>query len=106
MFSLFFPSLPFSLFLSLSLLDRGFADGHRQRLVEFERFEENLKETLSSSAIYTKFEKHHQRGLDILIELDDLLREEEHKILDLKIKQNREEASLLTQLKNPAHVLR
>ena len=71
----------FSLSLSL-FLDQGFADGHRQRQVEFEQFEKQFQESLSSSAIHTKFEKHYQRGLDILTKLDDLLQEEEHKILD------------------------
>ena len=76
-------SLSLSLSLCLSLnLGRGFADGHRQRLVEFEQFEEQFKACLSSSAIHTKFEKHHQCGMEILVELDELLRKEEHKILD------------------------
>ena len=45
--------------------------------MEFERFEKKFKECLSSSAIKTKFEQHHTRGMEIVTELDKLLENEE-----------------------------
>ena len=56
---------------------QGLADGHKARLVEFERFELKFKQCLSSSAISTKFEQHHTRGTEIVAELQQLLESEE-----------------------------
>uniref|UniRef100_A0A1X7VNF0 Dynamin-type G domain-containing protein n=1 Tax=Amphimedon queenslandica TaxID=400682 RepID=A0A1X7VNF0_AMPQE len=54
-------------------LGRGLHDGYKGRLLEFERFELKFKECLSNSAIKTKFEQHHSRGLEIVLELEELL---------------------------------
>ena len=58
-------------------IGQGLADGHKARLVEFERFEFKFKQCLSSSAISTKFEQHHTRGTEIVAELQQLLESEE-----------------------------
>lgn len=63
-------------------LGRGLADGYNSRLMEFERFEMKFKECLSSSAIKTKFEQHHSRGMEIVTELDQLLENEEQFAID------------------------
>ena len=57
----------------INLLGRGLHEGYNGRLLEFERFELKFKECLSNSAIKTKFEQHHSRGLEIVLELEELL---------------------------------
>ena len=52
---------------------RGLHEGYKGRLLEFERFELKFKECLSNSAIKTKFEQHHSRGLEIVLELEELI---------------------------------
>lgn len=70
--------------LNIVLLGRGLADGHKGRLAEFERFELKLNQCLSSSAIQTKFEQHHSRGTEIILELEELLRSEDSFIVSRK----------------------
>lgn len=65
-------------------LGRGLAEGHKGRLAEFERFELKLNQCLSSSAIKTKFEQHHSRGTEIIMELEELLRSEDNFIISRK----------------------
>jgi mitofusin len=61
---------------------KGLADGYKARLMEFERFEDKFKECLSSSAIRTKFEQHHSRGMEIVSELAQLLENEEKEAVE------------------------
>ena len=62
------------------IIGRGLADGYKGRLLEFERFELKFKECLSSSAIKTKFEQHHGRGIEIVVELEQLLHFEQQQM--------------------------
>ena len=50
-------------------------------MIEFEQFEQQFKECISSAAIRTKFEHHHRRGVEVVRELEELLAEEEKNIL-------------------------
>lgn len=65
-------------------LGQGLAAGHRKRLQDFEQFERRFKECLSSSAIRTKFEQHYKQGLSVVSELEDLLRQEDSRLLTEK----------------------
>ena len=67
-------------FPSLLLLEM--ADGHGQRLMNFERFEQLFKECISNAAIQTKFEHHYRRGMEVVRSLEELLAKEETDILE------------------------
>ena len=58
------------------------ADGHRQRRMNFERFEHLFKECISHAAIQTKFEHHYRRGMEVVRDLEELLAKEEADILE------------------------
>ena len=76
-----FPRFCHLIFVSLRfLLALRLAEGHGARLLEFEQFESQLKKCLSSAAIRTKFEKHHQRGTEVVHKLEELLKSEDEEI--------------------------
>lgn len=54
----------------------GLADRWKERLMEFERFEDLFKHCISSSAILTKFEQHYKQGSEVVKELERLLEQE------------------------------
>jgi mitofusin len=56
---------------------QGLAVGHKARLQNFEQFERQFKECLSSSAIQTKFEQHYKQGLSVVSDLESLLAQED-----------------------------
>lgn len=60
----------------------GLADGFKRRFLEFEQFERQFKECISSSAISTKFEHHHRQGATVVAELEELLQQESKNIQD------------------------
>ncbi len=57
--------------------------------MEFEKFERQFKECISSAAIQTKFEQHHKQGMTVVAELERLLETEEQQVhenrLDLSV---------------------
>lgn len=55
----------------------GLANNWQQRLVDFDTFERKLKGCLSSAAIHTKFEKHHQEGQRVLQALQETMKQAE-----------------------------
>lgn len=48
-------------------------EGYKERLIEFEKFEKTFEESLSKSAVKTKFEKHARRGGDTIKDLNEIL---------------------------------
>ena len=67
-------------FLMVPRSGEGLADGYKHRLMEFERFERQFKECVSSAAIRTKFEQHHKQGVAVVSDLEQLLELEEKQI--------------------------
>ena len=55
---------------------RNVSDGWKVRMMDFERFEESLKQCISNSAIHTKFEHHYEQGSEVVHELEVLLEQE------------------------------
>ena len=49
--------------------------------MEFERFESRFKECVSDTAIRTKFEHHHRQGVELLAQLEAVLKAQEEEIL-------------------------
>ncbi len=49
------------------------SDGWKVRMMDFERFEDSLKQCISNSAIHTKFEHHYEQGSEVVQELEVLL---------------------------------
>lgn len=60
----------------------GLADGHALRRMDFEKFEQQFKECISSAAIQTKFEQHHKQGTVVVAELEKILETEEQQLLE------------------------
>lgn len=58
------------------------ADGHALRRMDFEKFEQQFKECISSAAIQTKFEQHHKQGTVVVAELEKILETEEQQLLE------------------------
>ena len=56
--------------------DHNVSDGWKVRMMDFERFEESLKQCISNSAIHTKFEHHYEQGSEVVEELEALLEQE------------------------------
>ncbi|CAF0827674.1 unnamed protein product [Didymodactylos carnosus] len=51
----------------------GFAEGYKERLTEFAKFEEEFEKCISKSAVKTKFEQHTNRGKEIINLLRDTM---------------------------------
>ncbi|CAF1289985.1 unnamed protein product [Didymodactylos carnosus] len=51
----------------------GFAEGYKERLTEFTKFEQEFEKCISKAAVRTKFEQHTNRGKEIINLLRDTM---------------------------------
>ncbi|XP_077868321.1 mitofusin-2-like [Saccoglossus kowalevskii] len=61
--------------MSFLLVGGALADGYQARLFDFENFERKFEETISETAVKTKFEQHSKEGMQIVEHLRSVMDE-------------------------------